>query len=94
MCPHRFFEQHHELAEWQDAIDNRNWLIHQYDHVDRQITWQTLATDLRARRQALDPLILDAEKQAAAEPQSSRRELIGQLTHPPRRIPIITLKIS
>jgi uncharacterized protein with HEPN domain len=30
---------------WQDAIANRNWLIHQYDEIDRQITWTTLTRD-------------------------------------------------
>ena len=34
-------------VSWQDAIANRNWLIHQYDEIDREITWTTLARDLR-----------------------------------------------
>ncbi len=33
-------------VSWQDAIANRNWLIHQYDEIDREITWTTLARDL------------------------------------------------
>lgn len=24
--------------DWSDAIANRNWLIHQYDHIDRDVT--------------------------------------------------------
>ncbi len=38
---------------WQDAIANRNWLIHQYDEIDREITWTTLARDLPRWRRAL-----------------------------------------
>jgi uncharacterized protein with HEPN domain len=32
-------------VEWNSAIGNRNWLIHQYDEIDRDITWSTLAGD-------------------------------------------------
>lgn len=28
---------------WADAVANRNWLIHQYDQIDRRLTWVTLA---------------------------------------------------
>ncbi|MDR0284296.1 MAG: DUF86 domain-containing protein [Propionibacteriaceae bacterium] len=31
---------------WGDAVGNRNWLIHQYDVIDRDITWATLERDL------------------------------------------------
>lgn len=31
---------------WTDAIGNRNWLIHQYDEIDRALTWETLSRDL------------------------------------------------
>lgn len=30
---------------WSDAIANRNWLIHQYDQIDRRLTWVTLTRD-------------------------------------------------
>lgn len=40
-------------VSWQDAIANRNWLIHQYDEIDREITWTTLTRDLPRWRQAL-----------------------------------------
>lgn len=26
---------------WTDAVANRNWLIHQYDKIDRALTWVT-----------------------------------------------------
>lgn len=42
-----------EGVEWQDAVANRNWLIHQYDEVDRQLTWVTLSRDLVSWRSAL-----------------------------------------
>jgi uncharacterized protein with HEPN domain len=29
-------------VSWQDAIANRNWLIHQYDEIDREIPWTQL----------------------------------------------------
>ena len=35
---------------WADAIANRNWLIHQYDEIDRRLTWVTLSRDLTAWR--------------------------------------------
>ena len=31
---------------WSLAVANRNWLIHQYDEVDRDIAWNTLAKSL------------------------------------------------
>jgi uncharacterized protein with HEPN domain len=31
---------------WTDAIATRNWLIHQYDEIDRSLTWVTLSLDL------------------------------------------------
>lgn len=40
-------------VEWANAIANRNWLIHQYDEVNRDITWATLTNDLPAWRIAL-----------------------------------------
>jgi len=40
-------------VSWADGIANRNWLIHQYDMIDRDITWATLEADLPAWRAAL-----------------------------------------
>jgi uncharacterized protein with HEPN domain len=50
-----------DSVEWADAIANRNWLIHQYDEINRDITWATLTKDLSTWRLAL------AETFAAAE---------------------------
>lgn len=52
---------------WQDAIANRNWLIHQYDEIDREITWTTLARDLPRWRQALARAFESAEDVLADE---------------------------
>ena len=46
---------------WTDAIANRNWLIHQYDEIDRALTWETLAGDLASWRAALAGTFVDAE---------------------------------
>ncbi len=51
---------------WADAIANRNWLIHQYDEIDRRLTWVTLSRDLTAWRIALAGAFAEA---AASLPQ-------------------------
>ena len=51
-----------EGVEWTDAIANRNWLIHQYDEIDRALTWETLSRDLPAWRDSLDAAFTDAEQ--------------------------------
>jgi uncharacterized protein with HEPN domain len=54
-------------VSWQDAIANRNWLIHQYDEIDREITWTTLARDLPRWRQALARAFDSAEDVLAGD---------------------------
>lgn len=54
---------------WSDAIANRNWLIHQYDQIDRGLTWVTLTRDLAGWRSALEPLF-DRARHALASEQS------------------------
>ncbi|MDR1767333.1 MAG: DUF86 domain-containing protein [Propionibacteriaceae bacterium] len=39
---------------WADAVANRNFIIHQYDEIDRDITWNTLARDIPELAAALD----------------------------------------
>ena len=46
---------------WTDAIANRNWLIHQYDEIDRALTWVTLSRDLASWREALADTFRRAE---------------------------------
>jgi len=50
-----------EGISWADAVANRNWLIHQYDEIDRKLTWETLARDLPALREASQNAFIDAE---------------------------------
>ena len=45
---------------WSEAIDQRNWLIHQYDHVDRAVTWATLSMDVPKWKEALSPRFEEA----------------------------------
>lgn len=33
-------------VDWALAVANRNFIIHQYDEINRVITWQTLSVDL------------------------------------------------
>lgn len=46
---------------WSDAIANRNWEIHQYDEIDREITWNTLSRSVREWHQAFGQLVTEAE---------------------------------
>jgi uncharacterized protein with HEPN domain len=47
-------------SEWALAVANRNFIIHQYDEVSRELTWHTLSRDLPAWRSSLAPLFVDA----------------------------------
>lgn len=54
--------------EWALAVANRNFLIHQYDEINRQLTWLTLSRDLPEWRVSLQPLFALAAR-AIAEDQ-------------------------
>ena len=47
-------------VEWALAFANRNFLIHQYDQINRSLTWLTLARDLPAWRESLQALTTKA----------------------------------
>lgn len=47
-------------VDWALAVANRNFIIHQYDEINRQLTWQTLARDLPEWAHHLQPLIAEA----------------------------------
>lgn len=47
-------------VEWALAVANRNFIIHQYDELDRDLTWLTLSRDLPAWRSSLEPLFTEA----------------------------------
>jgi uncharacterized protein with HEPN domain len=42
-----------EGVDWPLAVANRNFLIHQYDEIDRGMTWLTLAGDLQEWKVAI-----------------------------------------
>lgn len=48
-------------VDWSLAIANRNFIIHQYDEIDREQTWLTLSQDLPRWHSSLRPLIEDAQ---------------------------------
>ncbi len=48
-------------VEWALAVANRNFIIHQYDEINRELTWLTLSRDLPAWRVSLEGLVSDAE---------------------------------
>lgn len=50
-----------EGVDWALAVANRNWLIHQYDEIDRQVTWSTLSENLTGWRAAMTELFEQAE---------------------------------
>lgn len=49
-----------EGVEWALAVANRNFLIHHYDEINRELTWQTLAVDLPAWKESLARLFTEA----------------------------------
>jgi uncharacterized protein with HEPN domain len=54
-------------VEWALAVANRNFLIHQYDEINRELTWLTLARDLPAWKSSLALLFRDASGALEAE---------------------------
>lgn len=55
-------------VEWALAVANRNFLIHQYDEINRDLTWLTLSVDLPAWRKSLESFFEVAE--AAIDPSA------------------------
>lgn len=53
-------------VDWALAVANRNFLIHQYDEINRELTWLTLARDLPEWRNSLAPLFRRAAKSLQA----------------------------
>lgn len=46
---------------WAQAVANRNFLIHQYDQINRELTWQTLSVALPKRQVSLRTLFSEAD---------------------------------
>ena len=53
-------------VEWALAVANRNFIIHQYDEVNRETTWLTLSRDLPEWRSSLQSLFNEARAAIAA----------------------------
>ncbi len=49
-------------VEWALAVANRNFIIHQYDELNRELTWLTLSRDLPEWDASLHGLFSEAEK--------------------------------
>src|SRR4051812_46741788 len=54
-------------VDWALAVANRNFLIHQYDEISRELTWLTLSRDLPEWGRSLSALFADAERTVGAE---------------------------
>ena len=61
-----------EGVEWALAVANRNFIIHQYDAINRELTWLTLARDLPVWKASLNLLSAEAARNIADA--SDRRE--------------------
>jgi uncharacterized protein with HEPN domain len=48
-------------VEWALAVANRHFIIHQYDEINRELTWLTLSTDLPAWKVSLQALFDEAD---------------------------------
>jgi uncharacterized protein with HEPN domain len=48
-------------VDWALAVANRNFIIHQYDEINRELTWLTLADDLADWHASLRQLIKRAD---------------------------------
>ena len=57
-----------EGVRWADAIANRNWVIHQYDEIDRAVTWATLSQSVPIWTAALAPDFQAAEAFLSSPP--------------------------
>lgn len=49
-------------VEWAIAVANRNFLIHRYDEISRDLTWRTLAVDLPGWAALLSEAFAEAEE--------------------------------
>ena len=56
-----------EGVDWALAVANRNFLIHQYDEINRELTWVTLSRDLPEWKVSLVALFDAAEAMISEE---------------------------
>ena len=62
-------------VDWAFAVANRNFIIHQYDEINREITRQTLSVDLPAGESSLRILFADADTTLDDDAESEARTL-------------------
>ena len=62
-------------VEWAIAVANRNFIIHQYDELNRVITWSTISVDLLEWKASLASLFHDAD--VVIENESESRSIQG-----------------
>lgn len=56
-----------DCVDWALAVANRNFLIHQYDEINRELTWVTLEADLPRWKRSLVALFDAAEATISEE---------------------------
>lgn len=54
-------------VDWALAVANRNFLIHQYDEISRELTWVTLFRDLPDWERSLSALFAEADRALDAD---------------------------
>ncbi|MDN5793320.1 MAG: DUF86 domain-containing protein [Brevibacterium aurantiacum] len=59
-------------VRWATAVANRNFLIHQYDEINRERTWVTLSVNLREWNASLQPLFEQAQAFIDSESDDSK----------------------
>lgn len=78
-----------EGVEWAVAVGNRNFLIHQYDEINRELTWLTLSVDLPAWRLSLQSHFEAADAGArvvVVTRSTERNRLAGRKSPKPPRL--------
>jgi uncharacterized protein with HEPN domain len=58
-----------EGVDWALAVANRNFIIHQYDEINRELTWLTLSQDLAKWKGSLESLFDAAEAAVSEHPR-------------------------
>lgn len=58
-----------EGVDWALVVANRNFIIHQHDEINRDLTWLTLARDLPTWKRSLESLFRGAEEASGADSQ-------------------------
>ena len=52
----------HPVVPWQDAIDMRHKLIHEYFGIDTEVVWETVKEDLPPLQAAVERILQEIER--------------------------------